>query len=81
MRALILVAGAVLTLSACNANDADNESLNVDNLAVENLVVNDPAAMNGVTTDANGVTNSDTANLVVEDLTTNDADTNLANGM
>ena len=80
MRALILVAGAALSVSACGDTDADNEALNVDNLAVENLVVNDPAAMNGMT-DANGMTNSDTANLVVEDLTTNDADTNLANGM
>ena len=36
MRALILLAGAALTLSACGDNNADNEALNVDNLAVEN---------------------------------------------
>ena len=48
-------------------------------MAVENLVLNDPAAM-----DANLATNMPDANtqdMMANDLTNNDADTNLANGL
>lgn len=79
MRALILAAGAALTLAACggDSDDAAETNMTVETLDAGNLVVNDPAALNGTATlDANT-----SANLVAEDLTTNDADTNLANGL
>ena len=41
MRALILVAGAALAVSACSSNEAADNTMNVDNLAVDNLVAND----------------------------------------
>lgn len=79
MRALILAAGAALTLAACggDSDEAAETNMTVETLDAGNLVVNDPAALNGTATlDANT-----SANLVAEDLTTNDADTNLANGL
>ena len=89
MRALVLVAGAALTLSACNnANDANE----VDTLAVNNLIVDgdamtadanamvDPAT--GLPMDANAMATDNSLNAAEQkDLTTNDADTNLANGL
>ena len=40
MRALILVAGAALAVSACSSNEAADNTMNVDeNLAAENIVV------------------------------------------
>jgi hypothetical protein len=64
MRALILVAGAALAVSARSSNEAADNTMNVDNLAVDNLVVNEPAMdanmdMNAVT-DANAA--ADAAN-------------------
>lgn len=85
MRALILVAGAALTVSACGGREAE-EANSVDTLAVNNLVV-DENTLGGATTDLNvavngtGELDSNTANAVAEDLTTNSPDANLANGM
>ena len=43
MRALILVAGAALAVSACSSNESADNTMNVDeNLAAENIVANDP---------------------------------------
>lgn len=85
MRAFLLVAGAALTLSACGGGgESEANELAVENLTVENLVVNDPAAMDAnmsANLDANVTMNSDTANAVANDLTTNTPDANLANGM
>ncbi|HET9356400.1 MAG TPA: hypothetical protein VFO42_09590 [Sphingomicrobium sp.] len=78
MRALILVATAALALSACNnAGDAEENAAVNEALATENVVTDNLAV------DANAINATDnaTANAVVEDLTTNNADTNLANGM
>ncbi|GAA4758103.1 hypothetical protein GCM10023264_27910 [Sphingomonas daechungensis] len=60
MRALILVAGAALAVSACSSNEAADNTMNVDNLVVDNMTMNEPAMdanmdMNA-TTDANAVT-------------------------
>ena len=80
MRALILVATAALAVSACNnssdteENAAVNEALATENIVTDNLTV-DANAVN-VVTDGNG-----SVNAVATDLATNDADTNLANGM
>ena len=59
MRALILVAGAALAVSACSSNDAAENTMNVDeNLAAENIVANDTMTdMNA--TDANMTMNAD----------------------
>ena len=55
MRALILVAGAALALSACSSNEAANNTMNVDeNLMAENVVANDTTAIDATTNaDAN----------------------------
>jgi hypothetical protein len=67
MRALILVAGAALAVSACSSNDAADNTMNVDeNLAVENIVVdntldaNMDANMTMNATDMNATANVDT---------------------
>ena len=53
MRALILVAGAALAVSACSSKDAAENTMNVDeNLAAENIVTDNTVTdMNAV--DAN----------------------------
>jgi len=53
MRALILAAGAALTLAACGNNDQADNTINVDeNLTAENIVANDVTAIDAVTADA-----------------------------
>lgn len=84
MRALILVAGAALALSACGGGN--NEANEVDTISADNLVVDGNFdSMNGLDgnamTDMNATGDSDVANAMMEDATTNDADTNLANGL
>ena len=78
MRALILVAGAALAVSACSSNDAADNTMNVDeNLAAENIVIDNTLDAN---LDANMTMNADTnltdvnadANATV-DTTTNNA--------
>jgi hypothetical protein len=52
MRALILIAGA-LVLAACSKNDQTDNTQNVDeNLTAENIVSNDVTAIDAVTGDA-----------------------------
>ena len=52
MRALILIAGALL-LSACGNNDHTDNTQNIDeNLTAENIVSNDVTAIDAVTGDA-----------------------------
>ncbi len=59
MRALILVAGAALAVSACSSNDAADNTMNVDeNLAVENIVVDNTLDAN---LDANMTMNAENA--------------------
>ncbi|GAA4713718.1 hypothetical protein H9L13_04150 [Sphingomonas lutea] len=80
MRALFLAAGAVLTLSACSpGDDAVNNEQN-DNMMADNMMVDQNAAMTGGM-DANMATNATTENMMMNDMMTNEADTNLANGM
>jgi len=73
MRALILVAGAALALSACSSNEAANNTMNVDeNLLAENVMANDTTAIDATT-------NAD-ANMAADaNMTMNDA--NMANDM
>jgi len=78
MRAFLLIGCAALALGACNkADDATDTDMNV---AVDNMMVDDNAMMNGGA-DANMMTDSNTENMMAEDMNTNDPDTNLANGM
>ena len=39
MRALILVAGAALAVSACSSNDAADNTMNVDTIEADNIVI------------------------------------------
>lgn len=39
MRALILVAGAALAVSACSSNEAADNTMNVDTIEAENIVI------------------------------------------
>lgn len=56
MRALILIAGAALTLAACRNNDQADNTANVDeNLTAENIVSNDVTAIDAVTGDASNM--------------------------
>jgi hypothetical protein len=56
MRALILLAGAALTLAACGNNDQRDNTTNVDeNLTAENIVSNDVTAIDAVTGDASNM--------------------------
>ena len=54
MRALILVAGAALAVSACSSNDNADNTANVDeNLATENLTTDNTMMDMNAATDAN----------------------------
>ena len=86
MRAMILAAGAVLALSACDSNNEANQTdLSVNNLVVEDLSNgSDTMMMNGGdmnAMDMNSMNGAETANAIATDMNTNDPDTNLANGM
>ena len=65
MRALILVAGAALAVSACSSNESADNTMNVDdvNLTAENVVVDNTMDANAMTMDANtaAATNADAA--------------------
>ena len=79
MRSILMISCAALALAACGRDDAANEA-NV--VAADNLVITDDPMMDpAMNADANLATDPTANNAVVEDLTTNDADTNLANGM
>ena len=78
MRSIFLISCAAIALAACGRDDAADEA----NLAADNVVVTDDALTDpALNADANLVTDPAANNAVAEDLTTNDADTNLANGM
>ena len=77
MRMAIVIGATALALAACNrADDAANTMTAEDNAMMANDV-----AMSG-DIDANAATNdTEEANMVMNDMTHNDADANLANGM
>ena len=73
MRALILVAGAALAVSACSSNEAADNTMDVDeNLAAENIVADSKLDVN---MDANMTMNADNAADVNADV---NADANAA---
>ena len=83
---MIALAGLALALAACGGGDNAADEANVlaaDNMLMdENLLLDSNASMNGLGgMDANASTHAATENLMMKDATTNDADTNLANGL
>lgn len=81
MRVLFLAAAAAVALTACSGrgDEANNSDLNASadmNAGMTDLNATD---MNATINAADGM--NATENAMVNDLTTNDADTNLANGM
>ena len=76
MRALILVAGAARTLSACGSKEAadDTNTLDVNTIVVDNSA--DASMDMNSMMDANAMNSAEAM-----DMNVNDADTNLVNGM
>ena len=82
MRALLAFAAAAAFVTGCNR--ADNTDATGDlnsNLVSDDLTAEQNAALDAGGMDANVATNAETENMMMNDLTTNDADTNLANGL
>jgi hypothetical protein len=80
MRAFLLISCAALGLAACGRDDAADDANMADaNLMMEENVALDPT----LNADSNLAAGADpaTQDLVNQDLTTNDADANLANGL
>jgi hypothetical protein len=75
MRAFLLISCAAVGLAACGRDDRADEA-NLD----ANMTMEENMALDTMNADANMDVNADTANAMAEDVTTNDADTNLANG-
>lgn len=84
MRSIFLVAGAALSLAACGGGTADEtNTLTADNMLMNDTMMTDPMMngdMNGMTV-GNEMSDANAQNAVEQDLNTNEADTNLANGM
>ena len=75
MRALILVAGAALAVSACSSNEAADNTMNVDeNLTTENIVTDTNLDMNAA--DANLTLNADNVTIDANTVSTNETDMN-----
>lgn len=92
---MIALAAVALALSACGGGETNSSAdganaLGTDNMLMEdNMMLDANASMNGMDSmggtggmDANSSTNASTENMMMQkDATTNDPDTNLANGM
>ena len=83
MRAIVTIPAlaCALALSGCGqgANTTDEQNLALENLTGENFMVDDENSLNAA---GNGsVDEQNTQNMMVNDATTNDPDTNLANGI
>ena len=81
-----LLAGLALAVTACGGNDSSqaNEAnaMIEDNLMLDqNAMMADPTLNAMTNMDANMAADANTQNLMVQDATTNDPDTNLANGL
>jgi hypothetical protein len=90
MRALILAAGAALTLSACGggseanntaATDANATAMDANMMATDNMAMDANMTMNGADMNGNMGVDPATQNMIQQDMNTNSPDTNLANGM
>ena len=82
MRALILVAGAALAVSACSSNDTADNTMNVDeNLAAENIVTDNTMTDLNATTDANMTMNATDMNATTDMNADANATANTTNAM
>nr|WP_314441719.1 hypothetical protein [uncultured Sphingomonas sp.] len=91
MRALILVAGAALSLAACGSNSDEAMNSDANLLVADNMSTMDANMMgtdanmmmdgNMTAMDGNMMMNSTEANMMAQDMNTNAPDTNLANGL
>jgi hypothetical protein len=88
----ILLAGLALAVTACggggteatdaNAAGADNMMMDSNMMTDPNMMLDANASMNGTAGMAtNGAVDANTQNMMLQDATSNDADTNLANGL
>ena len=76
MRALILVAGAALAISACSKNEAADNTMNVDETMTTNEVMDNTAVNADVNaTDANMTMNADANATATTDANATDANT------
>jgi len=84
---MIWLAGTALALSACGGGSetAANEAnaVTADNMMLDqNMMVDQNGSVNALTNmDGNSAVDANTQNMMLKDATTNDPDTNLANGM
>lgn len=80
---ILALAGLALALSACGGGGettANDAALGGDNMLMDENLLLDANTMNGME-GMNANASADTANLMATDAVTNDADTNLANGL
>ena len=80
------LAALALGLSACGGGDRTPQDANAldatDNMTTDPNLMMDANSINGTAgMDANGSVDAATQNLMEKDAATNDADTNLANGL
>jgi hypothetical protein len=93
---VILLAGLALATAACGGGETeatDANTMATDNMMMDPNMMMDTnvmmdangamtgGAMNGAGTMGNGAMDANTQNMMMKDATTNDPDTNLANGM
>lgn len=76
---ILLLAGLAL-VSACGSGN-DSEAVDANAMVTDNLMLDANTTMDAGNMAANGTIDANTANMMVEDVTTNDPDTNLANGL
>jgi len=94
MRKMILAAVAVLGLSACGGGGSESEANQANGMTTDNMMLdpnmtldqNGMGGMNGMNgmapMDGNAAgMDANTQNMMQQDATTNDPDTNLANGI
>jgi hypothetical protein len=83
---MIALAGLALALAACGGGGEKADEANTlaaDNMMMgDNMMMDANASMNGMGgMDANASMNGSTENMMMQDAASNDADTNLANGL
>ncbi len=89
MRKMVL-AGMALAISACSGGGGENvqQANDMNAMSGDNMMMSDPnmmmdqnMSMNATAPGANTAVDANTQNLMMQDATSNDADTNLANGL
>jgi hypothetical protein len=83
MRSIFLITGAALTLAACGGGGGTEEAntMTSDNMLVNDGAMMDPTMNGDMNAMGNTTMDANTQNAAEQDLTTNEADTNVTNGM